>query len=364
MNVSGRLQRVRNELASKNCDSMIVTSLVNSRWLTGFTGSNATTVITPSKAVLITDGRYKIQGVSDLEKANSEAELCIAPTGVDAKIAEMLGGLDAVGFEAANITWARHGKILETLGGADLTPLVGLIEGLRQIKDGNEVACLEKAARIADEAFARTYPLLATPNGITESHFARALEDAMNQLGSDGPSFETIVAAGPRSALPHARPSAKVISDGDLVVVDFGAKIDGYGSDMTRTVLAGAGHPTAAQANLYAAVADAQKAGRSAVKAGATELSVDFACRSVLEDAGLGEHFVHGTGHGLGLEIHEAPIMSSRSTGSLMAGFVVTVEPGAYLADLGGVRIEDSVVVTEEGCRPITLSPYGLNPEF
>jgi Xaa-Pro aminopeptidase len=363
-NLDNRIHRVRAELVATECDAMIVTSLVNIRWLTGFTGSNATVVISTDHLVLLTDGRYKVQGAQQLEQSKSAAEIRIAASGPDGEITSLLGGMKRVGLESANISWLRQGQIAERLHNVELVPLTSLIEGLRQIKDSYELHCLERAANIADAAFAETYPLLISPNGITEAVFARALESAMDRLGSEEPSFETIVASGPNSGLPHARPGSRIIEVGDLVVIDFGAKLGGYGSDMTRTVLAGAGKPTAAQADLYEAVQRAQQAGVDAVMAGVPEASIDSVCRSVLNEAGYGEHFVHSTGHSLGLEIHEQPILSSRATGILKTGLVVTVEPGAYPPELGGVRVEDCVLVTESGCRPLTHSPKGLVPLF
>lgn len=364
MNTQGRIEKVRAELVGVECEGLVVTSLVNVRWLTGFTGSNATVVITQDHNVLVTDGRYKIQGAQQLADAGSEAELRISAKGPDPIIASLLEGSKRVGLEAANITWIRQSQIAVVLGSTELVPLVSLIEDLRKIKDEYELECLERAAGIADAAFARTYPLLASPNRITESEFAKRLEAAMYDLGSDEPSFDTIVASGPNSALPHARPGSRVIEEGDLVVVDFGAKINGYGSDMTRTVLAGAGDPTDEQSKLYDAVMRSQQAGVDAVRAGVAEASIDAVCRTVLADAGYAEHFVHGTGHSLGLEIHEQPILSAKATGNLKAGLVVTIEPGAYPPEVGGVRVEDCVLVTETGCRKLTHAPKGLVPVF
>ena len=359
-----RLHALRQEIAQTDCDAVVVTSLINARWLTGFTGSNATVVVTPDFAVLVTDGRYQTQGRNELDAAGSDVELLVAANGTEAELASLLGSFGRVGLEAANISWERKNQIAKVLPSTDLVPLASTIEKLRQVKDEHELQCLELAASIADQALAETYPLLAPLSSITESQFARELEAAMTRLGSEEPSFDTIVAAGPNSALPHHRPGDRLIEAGDLVVIDFGAKIDGYGSDMTRTVLAGAGAPTTQQSHLYESVAAAQQAGVESVRDGVSELSIDQACRSVLEAADLAEYFIHGTGHGLGLEIHEQPIISKRSTGTLRAGLVVTVEPGAYIAGFGGVRVEDSVVVTPDGCRPITHSPKGLVPIF
>ncbi len=196
---------------------------------------------------------------------------------------------------------------------------------------------------------------------MSERDFAAQLDHKMLSLGSEGLSFDTIVASGPNSAKPHHQPTDRLFVAGDLVIIDFGAKIDGYGSDMTRTYVVGR-QATAEQRDLYDAVAAAQAAGVHVVKAGVPLADVDSACRSLLADRGYGDAFVHGTGHSLGLEIHEQPMLSSRSVGILRAGLMVTVEPGAYLPGFGGVRVEDSVLVTDEGCEPITHAPKGLMP--
>ncbi len=196
---------------------------------------------------------------------------------------------------------------------------------------------------------------------MSERHVALQLDTRMLELGADGISFDTIVAAGVNSSRPHHQPSGHVLTRGDLVVIDFGASIDGYGSDMTRTVVCG-GRPTPEQDRIYHAVAASQAAGVAAVRDGVEQVAIDTACREVLDREGLGEAFVHGTGHGIGLEIHEQPILSRQSVGILRADLVVTVEPGAYLPGFGGVRVEDSVVVTSTGCVPITLCPKGLVP--
>lgn len=359
-----RIGAVRQDLSELQCEAMVVTSLVNARWLTGFTGSNATVAITGEQVVLITDSRYQTQANEQLTAFGSSAEVVVTAKRDDSELLDIISGAAQVGLEAANITWQRQSRIAAALPQSKLVPLAPIIEKRREIKDGGELELLEEAAAIADRAFAQTYPLLANPSGITEIEFARALDMAMAEAGAETPSFATIVASGPNGALPHARPSRRVIEAGDLVVLDFGARVGGYGSDMTRTILAGATEPTAEQAHLYESVAQAQQAGLATVKAGAEQSKVDAACRSVLAEAGLEEFFIHGTGHGIGLEIHETPFLSRLSTGTLSSGLVVTVEPGAYLPHLGGVRVEDSVLVTDQGHRPITHSPKGLCPDF
>jgi Xaa-Pro aminopeptidase len=221
------------------------------------------------------------------------------------------------------------------------------------VKDDGEVARIEAACRIADDALAAVRPRLW--DGLTEADFARALESAMFERGAEALSFSTIVGSGPNGALPHHDAARRRIEPGDLVVVDFGAMVDGYHSDMTRTFVVG--EPTADQARLLTAVTEAQAAGAAAVAPGVATTDVDARCREVLDGYGLGELFHHGTGHGVGLVIHEAPMLGRTSTGVLEAGNVITVEPGVYVAGLGGVRVEDTLAVTADGARPLTSFP-------
>ena len=275
-------------------------------------------------------------------------------------LAHHLGQGRRLGVEAHHVTWQQRDQLAEWLPGVDLVALDRPLEELRRDKDPGERSRLARAAAIADAALAEVAPLL--DNGYSERTVARRLDNLMLDLGADGLSFETIVASGPNSALPHARPGDRLISPGDLVVVDFGAAVDGYGSDMTRTFVAG-GHPSAEQQRLYDAVIEAQAAGGwRAVADGVPERHIDDTCRSVLARWGLADNFIHSTGHAIGLEIHEDPILSARSVGILRSGWVVTVEPGVYVPGVGGVRIEDSVVVDHAGCRPITHSPKRLAP--
>jgi Xaa-Pro aminopeptidase len=278
------------------------------------------------------------------------------------------------------VTWAEQRSFAEWLTGAEwstgaegltgaegstgaegrpeleLVPTEQLVERLRAIKDDAEVARIRAACAIADEALAEVLPGLH--DAPSERQFALNLEWAMRARGATGTSFDTIIASGPNGSKPHARPTDRAIQSGELVVIDFGCIVDGYCSDMTRTVSVGDPGPDARR--VWDVVAASQRAGRDAVRAGVTCASVDRASRAVIEDAGWGPSFAHGTGHGVGLEIHEAPRVSASSDGTLEPGHVVTVEPGVYLPGTGGVRIEDTVVVTSDGATALTEFPKSL----
>jgi Xaa-Pro aminopeptidase len=281
--------------------------------------------------------------------------------GVDAQraaVAGTLGSLAApaaapvrVGLEAEAVSWAAQRWWAEVLDPAVLVPTMSVVEALRLVKDDGELARMARAAAIADAALAEVVAMLG--EGRTEQEVALALDSAMRRLGAEDRAFETIVAGGPNSAKPHARPSSRPLQPGDPVVIDFGATFEGYRSDMTRTFCVG-GDPGPELARVFDTVGEAQRRGVAAVVPGASTGSVDRACRDHIAQAGWGEAFEHGTGHGVGLDIHEAPSVSQGATAILTPGVVVTVEPGVYLAGVGGVRIEDTVVVTEDGCRPLT----------
>lgn len=357
-----RLARLRRVLAEDNCDALWVTAPADVRWLSGFTGSNGRIFISGDVSALFSDGRYRQQAMRELETAGiaAEVEVHLDPAETGARLSSLSKGLSAVGFDQQHMTVKALAELQEWLPGRTLLATEEIVSGLRRVKDEGERDRLEAAAAIADEALASQLDQIVP--GTSERQFQLDLDRAMLDLGADGLSFETIVASGPNSALPHARPSARSFENGDLVVVDFGASVDGYGSDMTRTFCIG--DPEPPQQELYDAVAQAQEAGVAMVAAGVQERAVDQACREVLVNAGFGAAFVHGTGHGIGLEIHEQPILSTRAVGTLCAGLIITVEPGAYIAGFGGVRIEDSVVVTDSGCEVITLAPKGLSPHI
>jgi Xaa-Pro aminopeptidase len=360
MEVSARAGRLRQALAAGEAppDALLVTSLTNVRYLTGFTGSAGMLFVLPGEAVLLTDGRYGTQATEQLAASAVDARVEVARGPDQAERAQQIvasGSIARLGLEAAHVSWARQRSMAgDWFPDLDLVPTEGLVEGLRRVKDAGELARLADAARIADEALDAVRPQLAA--GLTEEAFGRSLDFEMRRLGASGPSFETIVASGPNAAMPHHRPGARLIRAGEPVVLDFGARVDGYCSDMTRTVWVGA----LADAELRRAVdvvLASQAAGVAAVGPGVACAEVDKVCREVIAAAGWADSFLHGTGHGVGLDIHEAPAVAATSTDTLEVGQVVTVEPGVYLHGLGGVRIEDTVVVTEDGCRPLTSTP-------
>ena len=356
MQVSSRLDRLRPGLV--DADGLLVTSITNVRYLTGFTGSAGMLFVLPDELVFLTDGRYGTQAAAELAAAGVAARIVVARMADQAEQAQQIveaAAIDRLGLEAAHVSWARQRAFAaDWFPGVELLPTIDLVETLRRVKDAGELARLAEAARIADVALDHVRPQLAS--GLTEQAFGRALDFEMRQLGASGPSFETIVASGPNGAMPHHRPGSRLIESGEPVVLDFGARFDGYCSDMTRTVWVG----TLAAAELRRAVdvvLESQAAGVAAVGPGVDCAEVDKVCREVIAAAGWGDRFVHGTGHGVGLDVHEAPSVAATSADTLQVGHVVTVEPGVYLPGLGGVRIEDTVVVTEDGCRPLTSTP-------
>ena len=352
LEIEPRLARLLPRLESEGCDALVVTNLENVRYLTGFTGSAAVLVVCAASSLLATDGRYKTQAAAQLREAGVESEIVIGNGAAQLEaIVKSLSGSARIGLESQNITWAGLRRYEDALS-KELVATRGLVEGLRIVKDLGEQARIEAACEIADAALESVKRRLVEQP--TEVEFAAELEFAMRKGGGQGPSFETIVASGPNSAMPHARPTGRVVMPGDLVVVDFGSIVDGYHSDMTRTF--SIGEPTPARRELIEAVARAQLAGVEAVREGATGASVDAAAREHLVEAGYGDVFLHSTGHGVGLDIHEAPWAATGATDILGAGTIVTVEPGAYLAGDAGVRIEDTLVVTATGCRPLTKS--------
>ncbi len=366
LDVSGRLDRLREALPAAGVGGLLVTAPANIRWLTGFTGSAGLLLVTPDRALLTSDGRYRTQSEEQVAEAGAAEAVDIAIGGVQAQrdaVVTAWGEAANLGLEADDVTWSKQRAWDEAFGaGVSLVPTRGCVEALRLVKDAGEVARMERAAAIADDALASVTPLLARAEAesVTEAFLAAALDHAMRARGAEDSAFETIVASGPNSAKPHGRPGERRIRAGDPVVIDFGAVYEGYRSDMTRTFCIG-GEPTGELARVFSVVAESQRVGVAAVGPGVVAGDVDRACRDVIAEAGWAERFEHGTGHGVGLDIHEAPSVGPGATAILTPGVVATVEPGVYLAGVGGVRIEDTLVVVEDGCRPLTMFPKDVS---
>lgn len=380
---STRRARLRAVLRERGLRGLLVTDLVNVRYLTGFTGSNgallvmadddaddgdpvpddpgssgpgsASGVADGDRTRFCTDGRYTTQSAAEVP----DLPRLIARPVDTALLRTAAAGM--IGFEADAITVSAHGALrraLDERGDIELTPTSGMVEELRAVKDPGEINALLRACGVADQAFAELIEAGGIRPGRTEREVGLDLDQRMRVLGASDPSFETIVATGANSAIPHHRPTAAVLGAGDLVKFDFGATVDGYHSDMTRTVVLG--EPADWQREIHELVLAAQRAGREACVVGANGADIDQASRDVITDAGYGDRFTHGLGHGLGLQVHEAPSLAAGSASIMAADMCVTVEPGVYLPGRGGVRIEDSGVVGPDGYLVLTLTAREL----
>jgi Xaa-Pro aminopeptidase len=348
-----RADNLAERLAERELDALVVTNLPNVRYLTGFTGTNGVCVVGAGQRDFVTDFRYVEQAQREVEgfdRLRGRQDLL-------GDVAERLAG--RVGFEDQHMTVRAHKRLGELVGeGVELVPAGGLVEELRAVKSPDEVAKIRDAAALADDIL--RYVQERGFVGRTEREVAIDLEREMRERGADGPSFPSIVAAGPNGALPHASPGPSEIGPGQLVVVDLGCELDGYCSDCTRTFATGDLADDALE--VYGLVERAQLTALDAVRAGAACREVDGVARSLIESAGHGEEFGHGLGHGVGLEVHEGPRLSQLAPedARLEAGNVVTVEPGVYLPGRFGVRIEDLVTVTDEGCEILSGFPKSL----
>ena len=346
-----RWERLAERLVEAGLDALLVTRDMNVRWLTGFTGSAGSCLIRADGACLLaTDGRYAEQAAAEAP----DVELVIDRT--RGWLPGRLGAGERLGVESHALPWDDARALTDELGPERVVPAGGHVEVLRQTKDDAEIELIRRACAVTSQAFAALLGWLAP--GMTEVEAARRLRDEIESLGADGLAFSTILASGPNSARPHHRPTTRRLARGDLVKVDFGAMAGGYCADMTRVAALGAVDPQLRR--VYEIVRDAQAAGVVAVRDGVGASAVDAACRDLIAAAGYGEAFVHGTGHGLGLEIHEQPILTQRATATLATGMTVTVEPGIYLPGVGGVRIEDTVVVLPSGSEPLTTAAHEL----
>ncbi len=348
-----RLVRLRELVAERELDALLVGNLVNVRYLTGFTGTSGVLLIGPDDAILMTDFRYTRQAA---EQA-SECEILDGKNSPREALAARMPAPGRIGFDDADMRVQAHAAWLEALPeGAELVAASGLVESLREVKDAHEIAAIERAATIAD----KIYVALAAAGltGRRERDIAWRIEVLAREYGAEGLSFPPIVAAGAHGALPHAEARERAVESGELVVLDLGVIVDGYCSDATRTFAAG--EPSERAREVHELVLRAQETALAAICPDRPCSEVDAAARAVIEAAGHGERFGHSTGHGVGLEVHELPTLSSRSDARLRAGNVVTVEPGVYLPDELGVRIEDLVVVEESGYRILSNYPKAL----
>ncbi|MCO1600063.1 M24 family metallopeptidase [Desulfosporosinus nitroreducens] len=344
-----RLQQMRQQMHNGNIDAYVVMRPENGRYLSGFSGGETTLYITLEKALLLTDFRY-------IEQAKAQApEFEIIDAGQDhfTTLSEIGQQALRVGFEGDFITYVDFGKLKDAFSQAELLSLPDLVSHLRSIKDSSEIDLIRQAVKIADMAFDEALKTIEI--GQTEEEIGLNLEFSMRRAGASGGSFDFIVASGVRSAMPHGTASSKRVQSGEFLTMDFGAIYQGYCSDITRTVFIG--DPEDKHRQVYDTVLAAQRAGIQAVAPGRTGKEVDAVARAIIEKAGYGDYFGHGLGHSVGLAIHEGPNLNKREERLLEPGMVITVEPGIYIPNWGGVRIEDIVLVTENGCEVLTKAP-------
>jgi Xaa-Pro aminopeptidase len=352
--IEQRRQTAAARLADLKIDALLVSSPASVRYLTDYSGSNGLVLLSRGESHFFTDPRY---GLEASQKITCRVHVAKKPL-IDAVIAVLKRKkLKKTGFESAWMRFEDYSKLKQGLpSGFSLHPIGSVLEEQRMIKSAAEIERIRNSVNTNSRAFSAV--LRQIKPGARDQEIAAALDFEMRRLGAEKPSFETIVAAGDRSALPHAHPSARPLGGNELLLIDMGATLDGYSSDMTRVAFTGA--PPKRIRDLYRAVLEAQLAAMDSVRAGAVAGGVDAAARKVLKRHGLDREFIHSTGHGLGLEIHEPPRIGKRSKTKLQAGMAITIEPGAYVAGLGGVRIEDTVLVTQNGCEVLTPTPKEL----
>jgi Xaa-Pro aminopeptidase len=350
-----RLAALRRSLAAAERDALLVTSLPNIRYLTGFSGSSALLVVTATDALFISDFRYDTQARDEVGDA---ARVVIEQVSLWNHLWQALPtlGVEVMAFESAHVTWADAQRFVDSGSRWQWRPSVGLVEELRQAKDAGEVDHIRAAVGIAERALERLLPQVQV--GMTELAVAGMLEMLLRQEGSEAYPFETIIASGVRSALPHARASQREIAAGDFLLIDYGAVSGGYCSDITRTFVLG--KPTDEQQGIYDVVRESNATASGGVRAGMRGKDADALARSYIERRGWGPQFGHSTGHGIGLEIHESPRLAAAADAPLPLGSVVTIEPGIYRPGWGGVRIEDDVVLSAEGATVLTSFPRTL----
>lgn len=350
-----RLQRLLPSLVSAQVDGLLVTSAKNRRYLSGFTGSAGLLLIKATgEAWLITDFRYGEQARAQAK----EFEVLVYDKSIIETILETAvnAGIKTLGFEKANLTFAQYEEFREKLEGINFVPVANLVEKIRAVKEPGEIDLVRQAQELADKAFEHILTYLKP--GIRELDVALELEYYMKKRGAEDRAFDFIVASGQRSSLPHGTATDKVLEAGDLVTMDFGAVVEGYHSDITRTVVLGQANDK--QKEIYQIVLEAQEAALSFIKPGLDTKELDAVARDIIKAKGYGEYFGHGLGHGVGFDIHEEPSVSHRGNATLEPGMIITIEPGIYLPGWGGVRIEDMAFITEDGFENLTRSPKEL----
>ena len=352
------LLRARELLRARGLDAALTARPANIRYISGFAGTESYLYLSAERAVILTDSRYTLQ--AEKEGKDCQVRTIGKGSGYGELLAQLLSedGVRTLGFEEDALLYGTAAELQEKSGlpAGQWKPLAGALSTLRAVKSAEEIRKIEEAERIGDAAF--SYILEELRPGVTELQIAAKLEYFMKSHGAEGTSFDTIAASGLHSAMPHAVPADKPLEKGDFVTMDFGCRYQGYCSDMTRTVVIG--KADARQREIYQVVLEAQETALASLRPGMTGAEGDWLARAVIEEAGYGEYFGHGLGHSVGLEIHEKPALSTREKTVLAPGMIETVEPGIYIPDFGGVRIEDMVVLTEDGVRNLTASPKEL----
>ena len=356
---STRLQGIRTLISEKGIDSFLVSQQENRRYLSGFSGSSGWLFISQKQAILTTDSRYTEQAgqeSQDFEIVQTKGETSIWFTNL-----LKAHGWHTLGFEAQHMSFATYQQLSEIIGAEhldiELIPCQGMVESLRCVKDKTELTVITNAVQLTDAAFTR---ILATIRpGLTEKELAWDIESFFRQNGAESTAFDIIVASGPNSAMPHARPGERHLQPGEPILIDMGAKVDGYCSDFTRTICMGNADKTLQE--IYNIVLEAQQAAIDGIKSGMNGADADKIARDIIERAGYGEDYGHGLGHGIGLAIHEAPSLSRLSTDILDDGMVFTIEPGIYIQGYGGVRIEDTVILEQGNIKVLTKSAKCLS---
>ncbi len=352
--MKNRIQKVRNMMGEEDLDALLIDSNVNRFYLSGFTGTSGRILLTRENNYFITDFRYTEQA----EQQTTGYKIIEINKDVITKIAELLTkeGIEKLGFEARSVSYYQLNEYKEKLKGIELVPTIDLVFKLRLIKDNEEVQRIKKAIQITEMAFSHIMDFIKP--GKSEREISLELEYFMKKNGGEDNAFSFIVASGKRSSMPHGVASDKKVEQGDFITMDFGTIYKGYNSDMTRTIVLGKADKK--QKEIYSIVLKAQKEVIASIKAGMTAKQADAIARNIICDAGYGDNFGHGLGHGLGIEIHEGPRVSYKSDDVLQAGMVVTDEPGIYIPDWGGVRIEDDLLITSNGCELLNEAPKEL----